>query len=90
MLNWLRKKINNWLNHYDAEETLAVCEEHELYASGISFKIFSATGGLVVKVHSDENGLRLGETSTLHIIPKDQDLGTSIAKIITLEILRGK
>ena len=92
-MNWLRKKINNWLNYEDDDYVTVsdtVYEDHELRASGLSIKVYSATGGLVIKVQSEEYSVIGKSDSTLHIIPKDQDLATSLAKIITLEILRGK
>jgi len=93
-MNWLRKKINDWLN-YDQEygkyvQVSDVYEDTDLYASGLSFHVYSATGGLVVKVSTtSNNSISLRDSSTLHIIPKDQDLAESLAKIITLEVLRG-
>jgi len=96
-MNWLRRKINNWLNDDDEDYNQGAhlahihpYEESGLYASGMSFKLFSANGGIVVKVTSEGRNMLKEDDSSLHIIPKDQDLAESLAKIITLEVLRGK
>jgi len=100
-MNWLKLKLRNWVNSaYDTE-----CEydnsvkrkpnaigvtggSKELDGEPLRFNIFRANGGTVVQTYvydrqKDRN------FQQLHIVSHDEDLGHSLAKIITMESLRG-
>lgn len=98
MINWLRKKIQNFLYPQcpqDNEATEArtprrgslISRGSTLDSRGMSFTIHMASGGYVLEYSSyDEKTDR--HNHNLHIIPSDQDMGQGIAHIITLEMLR--
>ncbi len=54
--------------------------------NGMNFTLFTASGGYILEYHSYDNKAD-EHTKKLHIITSDQDLGQSIAHIITLELL---
>ena len=57
----------------------------------INFQIYPANGGHVVEVYMHENhglSVNMNPYKSLYIIPSDKDLGESISKIITLEMLK--
>lgn len=60
--------------------------------NSINFQIYPANGGHVAEItFIDNNVVHLGNSTTnksLHIIPNSDDLGESISKIITYEMLK--
>jgi hypothetical protein len=88
MLNWLRRKINNWLVEESYYDDSMYDDSGELYASGFTISVYPATGGLVIKVKNDGDTVTLRSEAKLHVVARDQDLAESLAKIITLEALR--
>jgi hypothetical protein len=58
-----------------------------LESNGVNFRLYNANGGHVVELtHYDSQTDR--QTTGLHIIPASEDLGQSLAHIITLEALK--
>lgn len=56
-------------------------------SGGMSFTVHRASGGLVVEhSHYDEKLDR--NDQSIHVITDEQDLGESLAKILTIELLR--
>jgi hypothetical protein len=93
MIKWLKKKIHNWASE-DWENASKVEEDcstsvrsRRFDQQGMNFTIYSANGGYVMEYASYDRRTE-ERTASLHIIPSDQDLGQSIAYIITLEMLR--
>ncbi len=100
-MNWLKLRLRNWVNSaYDTESEYVnnakrkpnaigvTRDSKELDGEPLRFNIFRANGGTVVQTHvydrqKDRN------LQQLHIVGHDQDLGHSLAKIITMESLRG-
>ena len=98
-MRWFKKMIWRW--SYQGREmeednckvprlgqVISTRDSHELDGEPLRFNIFRANGGTVIQTHiydrqKDRN------LQQLHIIGHDQDLGTSLAKIITMESLRG-
>jgi hypothetical protein len=61
-----------------------------LEASPMHLKIYPATGGIVIEVSvNDRSKSHDYNASQLHVVNDGTDLGRAIAKIITLEKLRG-
>ena len=58
-----------------------------LRTRGMSFTIHSGSGGHVLEYNSYNDTTDRYE-NTLHLIPNNEDLGTSIGHAITLEMLR--
>ena len=90
-MNWLKRKLRNWIFEEDATETkasrLISIRDREIEGNGMNFTIMNAVGGYVMQYSQyDEKNDR--NDRRLHIINSDQDLGQSIAHIITYEMLR--
>ena len=71
------------------EEDICIQEKDEIRisASGIRFEVYRANGGTVIETR--RNDRRTGDSVyELHVIAGDQDIGTEIGKIITLEALK--
>jgi len=58
-----------------------------LNANPMHFKIYPATGGHIVE-YMYYNEKKDTHDQALHLIPSDLDLGTELAKIMTLEALK--
>jgi len=102
MINWFKKKVISWVREdwdkvrSDGNNGLIPMDRHGVTVSskgrrldqhGMNFTIYSANGGYVMEYNTYDP--RTDERNTaLHIITSDQDLGQSIAHIITFEMLR--
>ena len=94
MISWIRQKLHNFIFPQDTIEAVrpssknsVISRGRSLDSRGMNFSIHSANGGYVMEYSSyDEKTDR--NTTTLHIITADQDLGQGIAHVITLEMLR--
>lgn len=95
MINWLRNKLHNFVFPQDTIESgfrpstakNAVSRGRTLDSRGMSFTIYTASGGHILEYTSyDEKTDR--HHQALHVIHPDQDLGQGISHIITLEMLR--
>jgi len=97
-MSWLKRKIRNWLNNDDSElvelskirsNTLGIGRATELDNNNkLSFSMHRARGGTVVET-SNYDRIKDRHNTTLYIITNEQDLGHEIAKIFTMESLRG-
>ena len=90
-MNWIKRKLRSWIFEEDATETkasrLISIRDREIEGNGMNFTIMNAVGGYVMQYSQyDEKNDR--NDRRLHIITSDQDLGQSIAHIITYEMLR--
>jgi len=100
MINWFKQKVISWVREdwdkvrSDGDtiassksiNTLSVSRRMD-QPNGMNFTIHSANGGYVMEYNKYDP--RTDERNTaLHIITSDQDLGQSIAHIITFEMLR--
>jgi hypothetical protein len=90
-----RRWLRNWISNFDADESVRLTKASAVQANksigdhrdSMDFHICRATGGYIVEFNTydrkrDENN------RNLHIITDEQDLGDSIAKIVTIEMLR--
>lgn len=101
-MNWLKLKLRNWVNTaQDIEDMNYVSQKMASATSiaigrgpsldsdkGIRFQVYKANGGMVVET-SVYDRVKDRHHNSLHIITDGQDLGKEIAKIITMETLRG-
>ena len=82
-------KLFSWVNRpYDQVfQTKCVDSTSSIAKEGMNFTIHPAAGGYILeyRVYDRKNDR---SDNKLHIINHDQDLGESIGKIVTLEILR--
>jgi hypothetical protein len=85
------QKLFCWVNNYNSlpEYSIptSIRKDISISKEGMNFTIHPATGGYILeyRVYDKKNDRN---DNKLHIINNDQDLGESIGKIITLEILR--
>ena len=101
MINWFKQKVISWVredwNKVRHGENDAVVSSKSIntissgrrldQSNGMNFTIHSANGGYVMEYNTYDPRTDERQVS-LHIITSDQDLGQSIAHIITLEMLR--
>jgi hypothetical protein len=89
-MNWLKSKLRSWIFDQDSvavEKSTRLFSTRDIDHNGMNFTIMNAVGGYVMQYSQyDEKNDR--NDRRLHIITSDQDLGQSIAHIITYEMLR--
>ena len=91
-MRWLKSKLRRWIFEEDVVEQtkssrLISSRDREIDHHGMNFTIMSAVGGHIMQYSQyDEKNDR--HDRRLHIINSEQDLGQSIAHIITYEMLR--
>ena len=95
---WFNKKVeqawNEARNQASPQEesmklsnTIGLSRSRRLEQNGMNFTIYNAVGGHVME-YSCYDERNDHSTKTLHIITSDQDLGQSIAHVITYEMLK--
>lgn len=89
-----RRWLRNWLSNFDADAPepctkagLPVTRSIGDHRDAMHFQVCRATGGYIVEFNTYDRK-RDEHNRHLHIITDEQDLGDSIAKIVTLEMLR--
>ena len=99
-MRWLRIKIRRWLNDHESMDDafvnskrgrnsiVSTRDSHELDGEPIRFQVYRASGGMVVQTHVYDR-VKDRSHQRLHIVDDGVDLGASINKIITMELLRG-
>ena len=98
MKNWLRRKMHDFIfpqdeapstsNMVSRKGGISLSVEEGLSTDPMRLSIYRANGGTIIETRVyDRNKDR--SQNQLHIVGHDQDLGHSIAKIITMESLRG-
>lgn len=98
-MNWLKRRLRNWVNNDDRADQvinmnskhrgLAISSDSEtLSTEPLRLSIYRANGGTIVETRQYDRQKDRSQNQ-LHIISHDDDLGRSIAKIITMESLRG-
>jgi hypothetical protein len=96
MKNWLRKKMHNFIFPSDeAPPTNKLSRGSDVVSSGetlstepLRLSIYRANGGTVVETRTYDRQKDRSQNQ-LHIVGHGDDLGHSLAKIITMESLRG-
>ena len=85
----LKQRLRNWLFDEDSQPDAGYTVEMDrLQSEGIRLQIYKASGGYVVETRSyDRKNDR--NTSTMHVITEEQDLGDALGKIVMMEALRG-
>ena len=98
IIKWFKNKVIQWVredwnkasieNKYETIGTPStISKGRRLDQHGMNFTIHSANGGYVMEYNTYDP--RTDERNTaLHLITSEQDLGQSIAHIITFEMLR--
>lgn len=96
-MNWLKRRLRAWAFSADQNEkiqTNMLSRGNDVVSSGetlstepIRLSIYRANGGMIVETRVYDRQKDRSQNQ-LHIVGHDQDLGHSIAKIITMESLR--
>jgi hypothetical protein len=95
-MNWLKKRLRVWAFSSDENEKkisrgLVVSQDgpgETLSTEPIRLSIYRANGGTIVETRTYDRQKDRSQNQ-LHIVGNDEDLGRSLAKIITMESLRG-
>ena len=97
-MNWLKRRLRIWA--FSDNSTLEVQRKmntvgNDIVASGetlstepLRLSIYRANGGTIVETRVYDRQKDRSQNQ-LHIVGHDEDLGRSLAKIITMEALRG-
>ena len=97
-MNWLKLMLRNWVNSANDVEIvstrksnrgLAIASDSEsLSTEPMRLSVYRANGGTIIETRVYDRNKDKNHNQ-LHIVGHDDDLGRSIAKIITMESLRG-
>jgi hypothetical protein len=93
-MSWLKNKIRRWLDSDQNHLVVPVSPRQStrindgLNSEPLRLNVFRANGGTIVETNSYDRKTDRNSTQ-LHIITHDIDLGQGISKIITMESLRG-
>jgi hypothetical protein len=88
----LRQKLRNWLMNDQEDDypvSIGIDEQcASLESNGFRLQVYKANGGVVVETRNYDHR-RDENRNSLYVITEDKDLGAEIAKIITMENLKG-
>ena len=97
-MNWLKKRLRIWafsdnstLEAHRKMNTVGISKDstgETLSTEPMRLSIYRANGGMIVETRVYDRQ-KDRSSNQLHIVSHDDDLGHSIAKIITMESLRG-
>lgn len=89
MIKWFKNKVVQWAREDKPmlAESLTSGRSRRIEQDGMNFTLYTANGGYVMEYATYGRKTDRRDTA-LHLIHNDQDLGQSIAHIITLEMLR--
>ena len=97
-MNWLKRRLRAWAFSADENEKILsnkLSRGNDVVASGetlstepMRLSIYRANGGMIVETRVYDRQKDRSQNQ-LHIVGHDEDLGRSLAKIITMESLRG-
>ena len=98
-MNWLKRRLRMWAFSSDENEKMSsnkvpkgliVSTEpgETLSTEPMRLSIYRANGGMIVETRVYDRQKDRSQNQ-LHIVSHDEDLGRSLAKIITMESLRG-
>lgn len=93
-MNWLKRKLRNWVNTDSTEamnslswNTTKVSQSDGLNGDPIKINIHNASGGTIVETRKYDSA-KDRNTSYLYIVTPDEDMGAALSRIVTMEILR--
>ena len=100
-MNWLKRRLRSWAFSADENEKMSsnkasrglviASTDHpgeSLSTEPMRLSIYRANGGTIVETRVYDRQKDRSQNQ-LHIVGHDEDLGRSLAKIITMESLRG-
>ena len=80
-------KVRNRVNMIGIAKAATMDGSINLHQQAMHFKIYPATGGHIVE-YTYYNERKDNHDQALHLIPSELDLGSELAKIMTLEALK--
>ena len=90
-MQWLKRKLRNWINSDDIELSTGSCIVQESighnYGDPLRFTISKAHGGIIVSTQRYNSKIDRNEAD-VYIITEDQDLSAEIGKIVTMASLK--
>ena len=89
MLNWLRKKLHNFIFPAQEPNKIAtVSESSDIdMDQSLRFYVLVGQGGVIVQLRSYDNK-RDRTNNTTYIIPEGEDIATRVGEILSLEIMK--
>lgn len=100
MMKWLRRKLRNFLTERENNENMLTTKDQLLPSKfstppTLQFSIYNAIGGSIVEFRRpirNQKNVNLFDDAMetqIYLIHKNEDIGERLAKIITLEHLKG-
>ena len=89
MINWLRRKLYNFINQpREADKIMAVSESSDIDMDhSLRFYVLVGQGGVIVQLRSYDNK-RDRNNNTTYVIPEGEDIATRVGEIVSLEIMK--
>lgn len=89
MLNWLRRKLHNFIfPAQEAGKIATVSESSDIdMDQSLRFYVLVGQGGVIVQLRSYDNK-RDRTNNTTYIIPEGEDIATRVGEIVSLEIMK--
>ena len=89
-MNWLKRKIRNWLNEEDIQLSRVEVVERDRNSpsqNGMNFCLYKAVGGHILESRTYNQKTDRTE-GTLYMIHEDQDFAKQVAQAIMLEQMK--
>ena len=89
-MNWLKRKIRNWLNEEDIQLSRVEVVERDRNSpsqNGMNFCLYKAVGGRILESRTYNQKTDRTE-GTLYMIHEDQDFAKQVAQAIMLEQMK--
>jgi hypothetical protein len=89
MIDWLRKKLHNFIFPQDENmgNSISVHEKHEADIEGLRFTVMPARGGTIVQLRSYDSKRDQHEYAT-YVIPDGEDIAAEVGRIVSMELIR--
>lgn len=89
MLDWLRRKLYNFINQPNQVSKIAtVSESSDIDMDhSLRFYVLVGQGGVIVQLRSYDNK-RDRTNNTTYVIPEGEDIAARVGEIVSLEIMK--
>ena len=89
MINWIRRKLHNFIFPADVPSKIAtVSESSDIDMDhSLRFYVLVGQGGVIVQLRSYDNK-RDRTNNTTYVIPEGEDIATRVGEIVSLEIMK--
>jgi|CryBogDrversion2_5_1035270.scaffolds.fasta_scaffold19371_2 hypothetical protein len=88
-MNWLKRKLRNWINSDDdcIELPLRAGREHQFDDDPIKFSVTMARGGIVV-TSSTYDRVKDRNYNVVHVIHDNEDVAAQVGQIVAMELMK--